>query len=76
MKQSIGPKKTLSLSQQRPPLRVGIVLAERFTLSASAMFVDRLRVAADEGDRSRPMRAQWSITPARHGAISASMATR
>ena len=55
-----------------PSLRVGIVLAEHFTLSAFAVFVDHLRLAADEGDRSRPMRVQWSIMSARHEPISAS----
>jgi transcriptional regulator GlxA family with amidase domain len=43
----------------RPPLRVGIVLAHHFTLSAFAVFVDHLRLAADEGDRSRPLHVQW-----------------
>ena len=55
-----------------PSLRVGIILAEHFTLSAFAVFVDHLRLAADEGDRSRPMRVQWSIMSARHEPISAS----
>src|ERR1700693_5158595 len=46
---------------QRPdPLRVGVVLASNFTLSAFALFVDHLRLAADEGDRSRPLHVQWS----------------
>ena len=38
-----------------PKLRVGFVLAQRFTLTAFAGFVDALRLAADEGDRSRPL---------------------
>lgn len=37
------------------PLTVGFVLADRFTLSAFAGFVDVLRLAADDGDRSRPV---------------------
>jgi transcriptional regulator GlxA family with amidase domain len=45
----------------RPALRVGIVLADNFTLSAFALFTDHLRLAADEGDMSRPVRVQWSI---------------
>ncbi|HEY1725073.1 MAG TPA: GlxA family transcriptional regulator [Steroidobacteraceae bacterium] len=45
----------------RAPLRVGVVLADHFTLSAFAVFIDHLRLAADEGDRSRPLHAQWSI---------------
>lgn len=49
------------------PLRVGLLLAESFTLSAFSLFVDHLRLAADEGDRSRPILVQWSIMAA-HGA--------
>jgi transcriptional regulator GlxA family with amidase domain len=45
----------------RTPLRVGVILADHFTLSAFAVFIDHLRLAADEGDRSRPMHVQWSI---------------
>ncbi len=44
-----------------PSLRVGLILAERFTLSAFATFVDVLRLAADEGDRSRPIRCAWQV---------------
>lgn len=50
---------------QPPRLRVGIILAERFTLSAFSTFVDHLRLAADEGDRSRQRRVKWSIMSAR-----------
>jgi transcriptional regulator GlxA family with amidase domain len=56
----------------RPPLRVGIVLAHHFTLSAFAVFVDHLRLAADEGDRSRPLHVQWSIMASRPEAVAAS----
>ena len=44
-----------------PSLRVGFVLLPRFTLTAFAGFVDALRLAADEGDRSRPLRCAWSV---------------
>lgn len=46
-----------------PParLRVGFVLAPRFTLSAFACFVDVLRLAADEGDRSRRVLCDWRV---------------
>jgi transcriptional regulator GlxA family with amidase domain len=47
--------------RQEPRLRVGFVLTPRFTLTAFAGFVDTLRLAADEGDRSRPIRCQWSV---------------
>src|ERR1700752_1902777 len=56
----------------RPPLRVGVILAHHFTLSAFAVFVDHLRLAADEGDRSRPLPVQWSIMASRPGAVAAS----
>lgn len=56
----------------RPPLRVGVVLAHQFTLSAFAVFVDHLRLAADEGDRSRPLHVQWSIMAARAEPVTAS----
>lgn len=44
-----------------PRLRVGFVLAQRFTLTAFAGFVDALRLAADEGDRSRPIECAWEV---------------
>ena len=44
-----------------PRLRVGFILAPRFTLCAFANFVDVLRLAADEGDRSRPIHCRWRI---------------
>lgn len=42
-------------------LSVGFILAKRFTLCAFANFVDVLRLAADEGDRSRPIMCDWSV---------------
>jgi transcriptional regulator GlxA family with amidase domain len=56
----------------RPPLRVGVVLAHHFTLSAFAVFIDHLRLAADEGDRSRPLHVQWSIMSSRPESVPAS----
>lgn len=53
---------TLQLSRVR--LRVGFILARRFTLCAFANFVDVLRLAADDGDRSRPILCAWSILSA------------
>ena len=44
-----------------PRMRVGFVLAPRFTLTAFAGFVDALRLAADEGDRSWPIEVQWDV---------------
>lgn len=44
-----------------PRLSVGFILARRFTLCAFANFVDVLRLAADEGDRSRPILCGWRV---------------
>ena len=45
----------------RKRLRIGFLLADRFTLSAFANFVDVLRLAADEADKSRPILCEWSV---------------
>ncbi|MGI8507314.1 MAG: GlxA family transcriptional regulator [Solirubrobacteraceae bacterium] len=50
--------------QTRARLSVGFILAHRFTLSAFANFVDVLRLAADEGDRSRPILCSWRVLSA------------
>jgi len=42
-------------------LRVGFVLTPRFTLTAFAGFIDALRLAADEGDRSRQIACEWAV---------------
>ncbi len=42
-------------------LRVGFVLAPRFTLTAFSGFIDAIRLAADEGDRSRPIDCNWAV---------------
>ncbi len=44
-----------------PDLRVGFILAPRFTLIAFASFVDSLRHAADEADRSRQIHCRWRV---------------
>lgn len=45
----------------RRKLSVAFVLAPNFTLLALSAFVDTLRLAADEGDRSRPIRCAWTV---------------
>lgn len=42
-------------------LRVGFVLTNNFTLSPFADFIDVLRLAADDGDHSQPIRCQWHV---------------
>lgn len=53
-------------------LRVGFVLARHFTLTAFANFIDTLRLAADEGDRSRPIHCKWVVMSATGHAIASS----
>ena len=48
---------TVQSKQER--LRIGFILARSFTLSAFAMFVDTLRLASDETDRSGRRFADW-----------------
>lgn len=43
------------------PLHVAFLLQPAFTLVAFSSFVDALRLAADEGDRSRPLRCKWTV---------------
>ncbi len=42
-------------------LKIGFVLARSFTLSAFALFVDTLRLASDELDKSGRIRADWQL---------------
>ena len=73
MPQSSGGLKVSPATRvPREPLRVGVILAEHFTLSAFAVFIDHLRLAADEGDRSRPVHVQWSIMASRQESVPAS----
>jgi len=53
-------------------LSVGFVMTDAFTLAPFALFIDHLRLAADEGDRSRQIRCQWSIMGTRPGDVRAS----
>lgn len=46
---------------RRPPLTVGFLLTPGFTLLPFAGFVDALRLAADTGDRSRPIHCAWQV---------------
>jgi len=57
-------------------LRIGFVLAPRFTLSAFANFVDVLRLAADDGDGSRPIRCRWAVLSADMAPIQSSCGVR
>lgn len=52
-----------------PRLRVGFILARHFTLAAFANFIDTLRLAADDGDRSRQVHCQWTVMSSARSAI-------
>jgi transcriptional regulator GlxA family with amidase domain len=56
----------------RRQLSVGFVLIPNFTLIAFSAIVDLLRLAADEGDRSRPERCSWSVLAPDLNAVTAS----
>ncbi len=47
--------------QHAPDLRVAFILSPQFTLLPFSGFMDTLRHAADEGDRSRQVYCQWDI---------------
>jgi transcriptional regulator GlxA family with amidase domain len=61
----MNPAESLPLSsidgQSKSRIRFGIVLLPNFTLTAFSGFVDLLRLSADEGDFSRPVRCSWSV---------------
>jgi transcriptional regulator GlxA family with amidase domain len=40
---------------------IGLLPLPNFTMTPFGLFVDVLRLAADEGDRSRPIRLRWSV---------------
>jgi transcriptional regulator GlxA family with amidase domain len=56
-----GPGTQQAASLKRPALSVGFVLMPGFTMVAFSGFVDALRLAADDGDRSRPIHCRWSV---------------
>jgi transcriptional regulator GlxA family with amidase domain len=53
--------KSKTSTSTSPRLRIGFVLARSFTLSAFGMFVDTLRLASDELDRSGRVLADWQV---------------
>ena len=63
-------------SPEAPRLRIGFLLAPRFTLSAFATFVDVLRLAADDGDGSRPIRCRWKVLSADMAPVQSSCGLR
>ena len=53
-------------------LKIGFVLARSFTLSAFALFVDTLRLASDEADRSGRVFADWQVLGSTRNLITSS----
>ncbi|WP_111414364.1 GlxA family transcriptional regulator [Billgrantia lactosivorans] len=62
----------MNLPLRGEPLSVGFVLLHRFTLLPFAAFVDCLRLAADEGDRSRQLRCHWTFMTSTGGPATSS----
>jgi transcriptional regulator GlxA family with amidase domain len=63
-------------SGTRKRLSVGFLLADNFTLAAFANFVDVIRLAADEADKSRPILCQWSVLSASNAPVRSSCGVR
>ena len=68
----MAPRTTGGRGSQAVSLSAGIVLADNFTLAPFALFIDHLRLAADESDRSRPIRCTWQVMSARVDPVRAS----
>ncbi|SIT16705.1 GlxA family transcriptional regulator [Paracoccus saliphilus] len=67
---------TVTAPLPRKRLRVAFLLADQFTLSAFANFVDVLRLAADEADKSRPILCDWTVLSDSMDAIRSSCGVR
>ncbi|WP_294901308.1 GlxA family transcriptional regulator [Tatumella sp. UBA2305] len=72
MNNSMPLHTTLAPVTEDPPIVVGFVLLQRFTLLPFAAFVDCLRLAADDGDRSRQLRCHWTFMTSTGEAATAS----
>lgn len=55
-----------------PALDIGFILAPNFTMLPFAAFIDAIRLAADEGDRSRQIACRWTVMGERAQPITAS----
>lgn len=53
-----------AIPSDRTRLRIGFILTRQFTICAFANFVDVLRLASDEGDRSRAILCNWRVLSA------------
>src|SRR5262245_20366974 len=57
---------------EKAALSVAFILTNNFTLTALSSFLDALRLAADDGDGSRPIRCHWEILGSRKVAVPSS----
>ncbi|MCG5482001.1 MAG: GlxA family transcriptional regulator, partial [Ensifer alkalisoli] len=57
----MGHVQAARAAPQTHRLKIGFVLARSFTLSAFALFVDTLRLASDQLDRSGRVLADWQV---------------
>lgn len=53
-------------------LKIGFVLAKSFTLSPFALFIDTLRLASDESDRSGRVFADWEVLASTRNLVTSS----
>lgn len=58
---SLAPHSVPSRPASGAKLRVGFLPLHNFTLTAFSSFLDVLRLAGDEGDRSRPIACSWAV---------------
>lgn len=65
-----------ALHPDRARLRIGFILTQQFTICAFANFVDVLRLASDEGDRSRPILCNWRVLSADKNPVTSSSGIR
>ena len=63
-------------NDKSPRLRVGFVTLRSFTLLPFAGFMDVLRLATDDGDRSRQRACRWSVMSTDGGSVRASCGTQ
>lgn len=68
--------RAIAAKPPEPDLRVAFVLAPHFTLLPFAGFIDALRHAADESDRSRQMYCRWTIVASDPAPIRSSCGAR
>lgn len=68
--------RTLGGAPNPVKLKIGFVLARSFTLSAFALFIDTLRLASDEADRSGRVLADWQVLASTRNLIISSCGVR